>query len=102
MAAKSFFKAIGGMLGEFLVSDIKEKVDEGLEGAKLKVEEIVEKVLKKLISFFILLLGFIFALVGLGKYLTETVAALHSGLGFVALGVALLLLGFFARYLSKA
>ncbi len=101
MALKDFLKGLGSMVGESLLTDIKDKVDDTLEDAKLKVEETTEQVLKKLISFFIVLLGIVFGLVGLSKYLTEAVPALADGIGYVVVGLALLLLGWFARYLSK-
>ena len=62
MVWKGLFQSIAGLFGESLIDDIQEKVDTTLDNAKIHVESIVERVIKKLVIFFIVMLGLSFAL----------------------------------------
>jgi hypothetical protein len=97
-------KIFRGFLKTFLggvFDDIKKEVDKTLEITEKRVEHITERVIKRTITFFIIITGLIFGLIGLSKYLTETVPSLKNGFGYIIVGIALLLLGWFANYLSK-
>ena len=98
---KSLLKTLTGIVGESIIDDVKDKVDETLEDAKLKVGEIVELVIKKLVLVFLVFVGLIFGLVGISKYLSEATIAFSNGLGFVLVGAVLLLLAVFAGYMRK-
>ena len=101
MVWKGLFKSVAGIFGESIMDDIQEKVDTTLDNAKLKIEIIVEQVLKKLSLFIIVMIGVIFGLTGLAKYLTAKVPSFANGIGYVIVGLFLLLLARFVSYMSK-
>jgi hypothetical protein len=71
---------------EAKVSDIKEKVNAALHHAEKRIAILV-----------LFIAGSLFVLAGLGKYLTETVPGFAHGLGYVFVGVCLLVVGFIGR-----
>jgi len=85
-----FFKEFGKSILQNQMDDVKTKVKES-------IEETVDKVVKSLIITFIALVGFVLALAGIAKFLSERVDALSNGLGYLLIGVVLLLLAMFAR-----
>jgi len=96
-------------IGEFIVKEVshgvfyslKETALETLESVEKKVNQIVHNALKRLVLFFLIITGFIFVLVGFSKYLSETVPALGNGLGYLLVGVVLVLLAMFANWMMK-
>lgn len=98
---KSLLKLLGGVAGEALIDDVKDKVSETVEDVKHKIEEAVEKAIKKVILVFLVFTGLVFGLVGVGIYLSQTTNAFAHGLGFVLIGAVLLLLALFASYMRK-
>ncbi len=80
-----------------LKNDVKDTVDYVEERAKIMAENFV----KNTVIFVFIFTGAIFILVGLGKYLSKTVPVLRYGLGFVVVGVLLLILGLFSKWFSN-
>jgi hypothetical protein len=104
----SFRKVItelgASILGEgvrTVADEIKEKVQETIHTAQLRVEETLKHALKVIMLYIIIFIGFIFVLVGFARYLGETMPALDHGLGFVLVGMVLVLMGLFASWTSK-
>jgi len=92
------------LLGDGLRSvaeEIKQKVHETIMMAQQRMEEALKKALKMLTLYIIIFIGFIFVLVGFGKYLSETVPALDHGLGYILVGIVLVIMGLFASWTSK-
>lgn len=102
MGAFDFLKSIGSLLGESFIDDFKVKVDKTMDDVKVSVEQIVEMVIRKTIAFFLLLIGLIFGLVGLSRFLTQRVPAFSDGIGYVVVGLVLILLAWFASYMNKS
>ncbi|MBN1645883.1 hypothetical protein JW868_02470 [Candidatus Woesearchaeota archaeon] len=100
MAGSSILKEVLKFLGQGGVDSIKKKVDTTVEQTKKKVELIVTNALKISAVFVIVVVGFIFALVGVSKYLSETVNALNHGLGFLVVGAVLIILALIVKGLS--
>jgi|GEM_PF-2497513 len=82
--------AAAGAAGTFQAA-ARATIDEAQE----RVKQTVRMVLKAVIVFFIMALGFIYVLNGLGTWL-ETSNAWAPGLGAMIVGGALVLLGLFA------
>lgn len=105
MTIKSFLKDIGKGLIEGTVKDtmddVKTTVKDTMDDVEERTKRIVKNVVKSSIVILIMLIGTIFTLSGLGKFLSETVKQLNHGLGFVFIGVILLLFGIVAKVLQK-
>lgn len=108
----STFSFLKKLISSTFLSGLEHAVKDTMNEAETRAEEIIDhaeeratKVLKNMtrgaILFFLGLTGFIFALAGLGTYLSETVTNLGNGLGFVLLGAILLLLVGFVRLVQK-
>jgi len=93
------FQIFEGLSHGFL-SGIKERFEEVIKDTKEQIREAVERAVKKTIMAMLMLIGVLFALVGIAKYLSETVPSLSNGLGFVVVGLILLFLGIMVRVLS--
>ncbi|MFH1506504.1 MAG: hypothetical protein ABIE94_05980 [archaeon] len=94
------------MMFEFLqnlgiMATLKSKVDEFLEDLKERVKESVERMVKSIIIGILVFIGFIFALVGFARYLTETFPGLDHGLGYVVVGLILIFIGIIAKVFSR-
>jgi len=89
-------KILSGIVGEG-ISIVKETVDDTLGSIVQKVEIAVKHTIKKLMVFIISFLAFIFILVGLGKYLSETIDKLNHGLGYILVGAILLFIAIIGR-----
>jgi|GEM_PF-1568717 len=93
----SFFKDIGNfLLGEGL-STLKKTVDKTIKDVEYRIERVTIKVVKTLTLFVMMLIGMIFILVGLAKYLNETVPGLAHGLGTILIGAILIALALFVK-----
>ena len=98
---KALMEIGGSILGDgvrAVADEIKEKVHETIADAQQKVEETIHRALKVLMLYIIIFIGLIFVLVGFAKYLSETVDALAHGLGFLVVGLVLVLMGMFASW----
>lgn len=96
---KEFLKGVTGFFGESVVDGLKEQVDDAVDHAKERAEALLERVIKRLISFFLVLTGLVFGLVGLGMFLSRRVPALGDGIGYILVGLVLVLLAWFAWYM---
>lgn len=93
----NFFKDIGKfLLGEGMAK-LTEKVDKTIKDIEKKIEIVTIKVIKTSILFLMIIVGALFMLIGLAKYLNETVPGLNHGLGTVIVGAVLVALAFFVR-----
>lgn len=108
MAVFKFFKKL---LSNTFLSGLEHAVHETMSEAETRAEEIIDHAeerankfvhnfVKGSLLFFLALIGFIFALVGLGTYLS-TLQGLGSGMGYILVGVVLLILAGFARLMQK-
>ena len=101
MGFTDILKGIGKSLGNDFVDGLKEKVDDTLEDAKMRIEETTEMIIKKVLGISFVLIGIIFGLVGMSKYLSAAVDWMANGVGYIIVGMGLVLLGWFANYMSK-
>ena len=91
-----FFESLRqGVLG-----GMKSKLEDFLEDTREQIRVAVERAVKKAILGLIMMVGVIFALVGLAKYLSETVPSFANGIGYIVLGLALLFIAIIAKVLS--
>ena len=100
MTIADAIKEVGKILIGSGADSIKKKVSVTIEDTKKKIQQTVEYVIKTTVVFLIIVLGFIFALVGLSRYLTETVPSLDHGLGFLVIGGGLVVLGLIVKALT--
>ncbi len=96
----NFFKEIGKFLLGEGISTLKKTVDKTIHDIEVKVERTTIKVIKTSILFLMMIVGVIFILVGLAKYLNEIVPGLAHGLGTILIGVILILLALFVRVMK--
>lgn len=71
-------------------------MNSAIERAEKKVEQVTKKALKAATVFIMVLIGLIFILVGLSKYL-DVALKLQPGVGLMLVGIVLFLLGLFAK-----
>ena len=96
----NFLKDIGKfLLGEGITS-LKKTVDKTIHDIEERVEKATIKVIKTSILFLMMTVGMLFILVGLAKYLNETVPGLAHGLGTILIGVILIVLALFVRIMK--
>lgn len=96
----NFFKDLGKFLvGEGLGS-LKKTVDKTVKDIEVKVERATIKVIKTSVLFLMMAVGALFILIGLAKYLNETVPAFDHGLGTILVGAILIVLGLFVRMMK--
>ncbi len=84
-----------------VVEDVKHTVKQTMDDIEKKTLRIVHNTIRSLVVMIMVSIGAIFALVGLSKYLSETVVSLNNGLGFVVVGAALIILATFAKLMQK-
>src|SRR4030042_3845766 len=95
--AKGFFTGIGKfLLGEGMTK-LKEKVDRTMQDLEKRIERATIKVIKTSVLFLMMIVGMLFILIGLAKYLNETVPGLAHGLGTILIGAVLIVLALFVR-----
>ncbi len=80
----------------FIAAAIGEEVDKRIEKAERTVEEATLKAIKTSVIYVLFLIGGLFTLVGVASLLQD-VFPLADGVGFVIVGVFVLLLGRFAQ-----
>ena len=108
----AFFSTIKKLLTKSFLSGLESAVETTMHKAETRAEEIIEaaeekatkflhNLVKGAILFFLALTGFIFALAGLGNYLSETVNGLSNGVGYIVIGIIMLVLVIFAKVLQK-
>lgn len=91
-------KLLGGMLGEAAIDEFEDRVDATLDNAKLKVERIAENVVRKALAVTLLVMGMVFGLIGLGIFLTARVPVLAEGVGFIVIGLFIVLLAMVVKF----
>lgn len=92
-------KLVGEILGSGL-SGAKKAAMDTIDHAKDKVQEITKQVLKAATMFVLIILGLIFVLIGLAKYV-ETVNNLIPGVGLMIVGGAIILLMIIVSWFRK-
>ena len=80
-----------------LLDSVKEKVSETMEEAEERLERAIKKVLSITAVFLIVFIGFIFVLVGLAKFLTESVTSFNFGVGYIIVGAGIIILALLFR-----
>ena len=94
-----FKDIIGFLVGEGL-STLKKTVDKTIKDLEERIERATIKVIKTLTLFLMMAIGFLFVLVGLAKYLNETVPGLAHGIGTMVVGGVLIVLALFVRVMK--
>lgn len=108
MAVFSFIKKL---FSNSFLSGLEHAVKETMHEAETRAEEIIDhaeqragifvhNLIKGSILFFLALIGFIFAMVGLGSYLS-TLNGLGEGISFMLIGVIMIILAGFAKFMQK-
>ena len=77
-----------------LFNDIRTTTAELMDDMDRQLKIAVNHAVKSFISATITVLGLIFALVGISKYLESQFNILSDGLGFVVVGLAIIIIGF--------
>jgi hypothetical protein len=106
------FKFLKKLLSNSFLSGLEHAVKDTMNEAETRAEEIIDhaeeranifvhNLVKGSLLFFLALIGFIFALVGLGTYLANTVPGLDNGMGYILLGMILLALAGFAKFVQR-
>jgi Na+/H+-dicarboxylate symporter len=96
----NFWNEIGKfLLGEGM-SKLKEKVDKTIKDVEQRIERVTIKVIKTSILFLMIAIGVLFVLVGLAKFLNETVPGLAHGVGTMLIGAVLIVLALFVRIMK--
>lgn len=102
---KSIVAGIGSaILGEgvkAVAEELHQKVHQTIVETQQRVEHTIHHTLKVLTLYLIIFIGFVFALVGFAVYLNETVPAFENGMGYVVIGMGLIVMGIFANWTSK-
>lgn len=98
--SKSLGKIGAYLLGEG-IDNLKGNVDAKLEEIKVRVEIAVKHATKMLTVVILILIGAVFVLTGVAKYLSETVSGLDNGMGYVLVGVCVLFIGIIGRMFSN-
>ncbi|MGE0792861.1 MAG: hypothetical protein AB7V77_01620 [Candidatus Woesearchaeota archaeon] len=98
MSVKEF---LGSLFKNTIIDEVKETVKHTMEDVEVRTKRIVHNVIKAIIILVMVLIGSIFALVGLGKYLSETVNSLNHGVGFIVVGAVIILFAIFAKLMQK-
>ena len=91
-------KLLGSMIGEAALDELEDRVDATLDSARVKVERIAERVVKKILALALLLMGLLFGLVGLGMFLSAQVSVFADGIGFVVVGLFIVLLAMMVKF----
>jgi len=94
------FKDILGFLAGEGLSTLKKTVDKTIKDVEERVERATIKVIKTSILFLMMVVGFLFILIGLAKYLNETVPGLAHGIGTMLVGGILIVLALFVRVMK--
>lgn len=97
---KSLGKIGAYLLGEGLGS-LKGTVDSQIEEIKKRVEITVRHATKMIAILLFMMIGAVFILAGLGRYLSETVSGLGNGMGYVLVGSFILFIGIVGRVFSS-
>jgi len=96
----NFLKDIGKfLLGEGITS-LKKTVDKTIHDIEERVEKATIKVIKTSVLFLMMTVGVLFLLIGLAKYLNETIPGLAHGLGTILIGGVLIVLALFVRLMK--
>ena len=96
----SFWKDVAGFLAGEGIKGLKSTVDKTIKTVEEKIERATIKVIKTSILFLMMIIGVIFALVGLAQYLNNTVSGLANGLGTILIGAILIVLALFVRIMK--
>lgn len=80
---------------------IKKAISEAVDEAQQRLQRAVDNALKSVLLMGLSFVALIFILVGMSKYLSASVVALANGLGFVVVGIGLLVLIFLFHALQK-
>jgi len=102
MSVKDFMKGfIGSIFNHAIVDTVKEGFKETFDEVEKRATHIVHNIIKATILMMLMIVGSIFILVGLAKYMTETMPSMNHGLGFVVVGGVVILLVIFAKFMQK-
>ncbi len=108
---KAILSGISSIVGDFLlggaksklsstVDEIKEKAEEFIEDAQIRITVLMQELIKKTVNLFLIFLGVIFGLVGVAMYLSTHVDAFAGGVGYIVVGVFILLLAWLAKHVE--
>lgn len=98
---KHFWKQfIEGEILTLLVSNIKSLVTSTLDNVQKSIKDTIEFIIKKAFSFILMIIGVIFLLVGISRYI-EIAFNLANGVGYILVGITIVLIGVIINLMSK-
>lgn len=87
-----------GKLRDFVMENVVTKLDRIINDAALinsimsRLDEMKKKFMRALIAFAIILIGFVFLMVGIAQYLS-TILGMFTGDGYVTVGIVIIIIG---------
>ncbi|MFC1648512.1 hypothetical protein ACFL1B_03555 [Nanoarchaeota archaeon] len=96
MSWMDFLAKLFGVEAKGMIREVGKTVDRTLENAEKKIERLTHNALKASMMFVLIFLGLIFALIGLAQFITAHYT-FKPGIGYILVGVVLILLGWFAK-----
>ncbi|USN45255.1 MAG: hypothetical protein H6502_04330 [Candidatus Woesearchaeota archaeon] len=97
--AKSFFGSLLGLGVTSILEDVSKGVKKTIDETEKKISLLLERLVKKLVILFMVFVGLVYVFAGLVRFLNEQLSS--AFIGYFIVGGVLLLLGWFAKYLTK-
>lgn len=98
---KELFGNIADVGVNVIIGNLKTAATDAMDAAQQRMHEAVKNTLKAAAVFVIMIFGIILALVGYAAYLSATVPSLANGLGYVAVGGVLIVLGLLIQFFKN-
>ncbi len=103
----SISSLIGGVVSGIIknkisdkVEDLKENIDKIIEETEVKIMVFTEELIKKITNVFLILLGVIFGLVGIAKYLSSNFSIFQNGIGYLVVGVVIIIIAWLGNHVE--
>jgi len=91
-ASRGFKKILMSSEVSKVVEEVKEEVEDTLDDAKKKISDIVDHLTSRFLSFSLIIIGIVFGLLGVTKFLSESVK-LGYDLAYLIVGLVVLIIG---------
>lgn len=101
MTVRHTIRKFGKSLLQEGMSAIKTLEEARVADIKEKVEIAIHHAIKRIAIIVLFLAGALFILVGLGRYLSETVPGFEHGIGYAFIGACLILVGFIGKLFAS-
>jgi hypothetical protein len=83
------------------LEDAEHRAEEVIDHAEKRATIFMHNMLKGTILLFLGTIGFVFTLVGLATYLTQSIPSMSRGVGFIVIGGILFLMVVFAKFIQR-